>query len=110
VASGRTYLLKTHSLAGVDGCKGRWLAVWLDLKTGVISSRVFDSAKDLCGALASVAVIAADVPIGLTNRGPRECDREARKRLGRPRASSVFPAPIRAALAAGSRTQASRIK
>lgn len=39
------------------------------------------------------------MPIGLADDGPRACDLEARRRLGRPRASSVFPAPCRAALA-----------
>ena len=45
-------------------------------------------------------VIAIDIPIGLGDSGPRDCDREARRRLGRPRSSSVFPAPCRAALRA----------
>jgi predicted RNase H-like nuclease len=40
------------------------------------------------------------IPIGLAERGPRACDEEARRLLGRGRASSVFPAPVRAALAA----------
>ena len=47
--------------------------------------------------------IAVDMPIGLLERaapGGRECDREARALLGRPRASSVFSPPTRKALAA----------
>src|SRR5262245_13195635 len=39
-----------------------------------------------------------DIPIGLSDDGPRACDVEARRRLGRPRGSSVFPAPCRAVL------------
>jgi predicted RNase H-like nuclease len=46
------------------------------------------------------ALIAIDIPVGLSDLGPRSCDVEARRRLGRPRASSVFPAPCRAALGA----------
>jgi predicted RNase H-like nuclease len=46
------------------------------------------------------AVIAIDMPIGLSESAPRACDLEARRLLGRPRASSVFPAPCRAVLAA----------
>src|SRR6185503_15470656 len=46
------------------------------------------------------AMIAIDMPIGLSDDGPRACDLEARRLLGRPRASSVFPAPCRAALGA----------
>ena len=50
-------------------------------------------------------MIAIDIPIGLGERGPRACDVEARRRLG-PRASSVFPAPVRAALAASTYAEA----
>ena len=48
------------------------------------------------------------MPIGLPEAGTRACDREARALLG-PRRSSVFPAPLRAALLASDREQASRI-
>jgi predicted RNase H-like nuclease len=46
------------------------------------------------------ALVAIDIPIGLADAGPRTCDLEARRLLGRPRGSSVFPAPCRSALAA----------
>jgi predicted RNase H-like nuclease len=50
-------------------------------------------------ALATGArVIAIDIPIGLLNEpGARACDREARRLLVRPAASSVFPPPSRRA-------------
>ena len=54
-------------------------------------------------------VLAVDIPIGLTESGQRACDREARNLLGWPRRNSIFPAPVRAALAAQSREEASRI-
>src|SRR5690606_31915637 len=47
------------------------------------------------------AVLAIDIPIGLTDDGPRPPDVAARALLG-PRASSVFPAPVRATLNANS--------
>ncbi len=54
--------------------------------------------------------IFVDIPIGLPN-GPegRLCDREARKRLRGRRAATVFPAPVRAALAADTYDDANRI-
>ncbi len=54
--------------------------------------------------------IFVDIPIGLPN-GPerRLCDREARRRLGARRAGAVFPAPVRAALAADTYEDANRI-
>lgn len=45
-------------------------------------------------------LVAVDMPIGLSEAGPRRCDQEARRLLGRPRGSSVFPAPIRPMLQA----------
>lgn len=55
------------------------------------------------------AVVAIDVPIGLLERGARECDAEARRLLG-VRRSSVFPAPIRPMLVARSHAEASQIR
>lgn len=45
--------------------------------------------------------VAVDMPIGLPEAGRRACDGLARARLG-PRRSSVFPVPVRSALAATS--------
>jgi len=94
-------------VVGVDGCHNAWFAVSLDLQTNEISGEVFPTPAGLCESLARAAVITVDVPIGLTDSGPRECDREARKVLGRPRASSVFPARVRATLRAATRHEAS---
>jgi len=54
------------------------------------------------GGLTAAAI---DIPIGLAPAGPRRADVEARRRLG-PRRSSVFPAPVRAVLAASSYEEA----
>jgi len=48
---------------------------------------------------------AIDIPIGLADRDPRSCDVAARRLLG-PRRSSIFPAPVRAVLEAGSYAEA----
>ncbi len=45
-----------------------------------------------------LAVIAIDMPIGLSDSGPRECDVAARKLL-QPHGTRVFPAPPRVAVA-----------
>ena len=96
-------------VAGVDGAKAGWFAVWRDAD-GRIFSAYARTPADLCEALQLADVIAVDVPIGLTESGPRYCDREARKALGAPRASSVFPAPIRPALSANTRESASLVQ
>lgn len=89
---------------GVDGCPAGWLGVTLDPDLGTITPRVFADATDLLGDDAA-GVTAIDIPIGLPRGGARACDLEARKLIG-PRASSVFPAPVRAALASSSYEEA----
>jgi predicted RNase H-like nuclease len=51
-------------------------------------------------------ILAIDIPIGLSESGWRPCDTAARRLLRGPRASSVFPAPARAVLAARSYEEA----
>lgn len=88
-------------VAGVDGCKGGWLAVeWDGSRRGGPVGSVLASFQDVLALNAQV--IAVDMPIGFPDRvgsGGRDCDREARRLLGA-RRSSVFPAPARPALAA----------
>lgn len=84
---------------GVDGCRGGWFYFW-------INGRVFGhgQASSLATIVAdrTASVILVDIPIGLPSEtANRDCDTEARKLLGR-RASSIFPAPCRAALEAES--------
>lgn len=96
-------------IAGVDGCRAGWLGIWRDTDRGKIEHKVFRNAHDLIHQKPRPLVIAIDIPIGLTDAGKRDCDCMARKLLGQPRGTSVFPAPIRPALAAKSREEANRI-
>ena len=88
--------------AGADGCPKGWICVSRELGGGPISSTCFRTAAELLGQRPVPKVLGIDIPIGLPSKGPRECDREARRLLGRPRAASVFPAPIRPLLRARS--------
>ncbi len=69
--------------------------------------RVVPCLDEVVAALGSgrCAAAAIDIPIGLPADGPRRCDLEARRLLG-PRRSSIFPAPVRAALGAGTYAEA----
>lgn len=96
-------------LAGVDGCKAGWVAALADTAGGPLRVSVFPDAAALAAALADAVIIGVDVPIGLTDAGPRACDAAARRLLGRPRASSVFPAPVRPILHAATRADADRL-
>ena len=96
-------------VAGVDGCKKGWFCITKNLYTWDINSAVYSDAKSLLRQQPEPLIIAIDIPIGLTEAGPRICDIEARKLLG-PRRSSVFPAPIRPALQSNTRQQADEIR
>jgi predicted RNase H-like nuclease len=92
--------------AGVDGCRGGWLVLFAGFTAD--GRAPVAGAAHLCASFAEVlalipraSAIALDMPVGLLERavpGGRECDRAARAALGRPRASSVFSPPARAAL------------
>ena len=96
--------------AGVDGCRAGWICVTRQLGSQDVASACFESARVLFSQRPSPNLIAIDIPIGLTNCAARDCDRAARQLLGRPRSSSVFPAPIRAVLAARSWEEACAIR
>lgn len=89
-------------VAGVDGCGAGWVVVLRDRIAGTHLARVVPDFPGVLALPEAPAVIAIDVPIGLlatANAGGRACEVLARQLL-RTRASSVFSAPTRAALAA----------
>lgn len=80
---------------GVDACKKGWIGIAGDLRAyfGVtIDALVSAAERD-----GSLAVVAIDIPIGLSTSGPRPADHLVRGLVGR-RASSVFGTPVRQAL------------
>ncbi len=84
-------------VAGIDGCRGGWLlAVW-DLERDDFTTGVMPDWRSLrsSAALEGVALCGVDMPIGLTDEGPRACDLAARTLLPKGRKSSVFPPPRR---------------
>jgi predicted RNase H-like nuclease len=92
-------------IAGIDGCGAKWLAI-----ASVPGSRSFTAQVLETSELPAQpwALAAIDIPIGLPDRGAREADGAARKFIG-PRASSVFPCPIRPTLGATSWQEACEI-
>jgi len=71
-----------------------------------IAAGVFRNIEELLAFAPRKTVIGIDIPIGLTEAGPRVCDQLARRLLGRPRSSSIFPSPIRGILPAVTYRQA----
>ena len=86
--------------AGVDGCKGGWIAVWRGSGDSEPQAAVFADFLTLVEAFPPAAVIAVDMPIGLpdfVHEGGRGPERAVRQCLGN-RKSSVFSMPSRAAV------------
>jgi len=92
-------------VAGVDGCRAGWVVALVEQQRRGIQKhdlRLCARFDEVLALSPQPTVIAVDMPIGLLQEpqpGGRECDRQARRLLGR-RASSVFTPPIRALLAA----------
>src|SRR5262245_55258929 len=85
-------------IAGVDGTRGGWVAVLCEDDLSRPHALCLDR---LSGLPRRLRVVAVDIPIGLSQSGPRQADRLARKALGA-RRTSVFPTPVRPVLGASS--------
>lgn len=94
------------TLGGADGCRDGWICVERDTITGECFAELLTTTPQLLQRARHLAVLTVDIPIGLTGTGPRECDIEARRLLAPKRSSSVFPAPVRAALEGASYMEA----
>jgi predicted RNase H-like nuclease len=97
------------SITGIDGCPTGWLYVSKQLASGQVVARILPRIDELSQMLPKPAVVTIDIPIGLTDTGPRDCDLEARRLLGKPRSNSVFPAPVRPILVATTYNEACEI-
>lgn len=87
------------TVLGMDACKGGWVAIAVD-DNGYVGGLVESSLERVeADAIArwGVNTIVIDIPIGIPDTGSRMADVEARRFI-KPRGSSVFPTPVRAAL------------
>ena len=97
-------------VAGVDGCRAGWVVILTqgacgDGGGGAAEVAVAPDFRGVLDLTREACVVGVDMPIGLLDAaapGGRECDRHARRLLGRVRACSVFSPPVRAALVRGS--------
>jgi predicted RNase H-like nuclease len=97
------------AVLGVDACPGGWAGILLEddgTVHGVYAVGVAALVSN-AAALAEVAVMAIDMPIGLPDASKRKADVLARSAVG-PRWPSVFLTPVRAALQEPSHAAATR--
>ena len=82
-------------VVGVDGRRAGWVGAGLGGGGGGHEVEVFPDFGELLTHFGDAELVLVDIPIGLPE-GPegRDCDREARRLLGR-RGSSVLPTPTR---------------
>lgn len=99
-------------VAGVDGCRAGWIVVLRHLETGEVRQTVIPQISGLVTLPEDPTIIAIDMPIGLLDeavRGGRECDGQARRLLGHPRASSIFSPPVERVLQCNTYESAKRM-
>lgn len=101
---------RAFQVAGVDGCKPGWLVAVvsaMEVNTSANIACIYKLQEFLLARTFTEIVpgetqfdlICVDIPVGLTDGDKaRGCDIEARRLLRGPRASSVFPAPVRPCL------------
>lgn len=92
---------------GIDGAGSGWLAVW-QAGDG-LQFAGYPTVAAVANALRGIAVLAVDIPIGLSEHAPRAADVQARRVVGGRRASSIFAAPLRGMLHASTQVDASAL-
>ena len=94
---------------GIDGCPGGWFYVGLADK-GPPCFGLVSRIREVARLMAPRTRVLLDMPMGLKHEGrkERDCDRMARKLLGR-KGASIFPVPVRPALEPGDYRDASAV-
>lgn len=95
---------------GIDGCKSGWLVVSQSSRGGAVTASLQRGIGSISASIAPNDIVVIDMPIGLPDAAQpvRECDRLARKVLGK-RHVCVFSPPCREALDAPDRDAASTV-
>lgn len=96
------------TVLGLDSCKRGWVAIAIDdqgLVGAFVEPTIID-AERTAHERWGVSTVVVDIPIGLPASGPRQADIQARTFI-KPRHSSVFSTPVRAAVESDSYLEAS---
>src|SRR3954471_13184372 len=71
--------LRRLNLYGIDGCKGGWVVGSKSEEANIPSFSVVSDLTSLFATAERGGVVAIDIPIGLSDSSPRQCDVEARR-------------------------------
>jgi len=94
---------------GIDSCPKGWIGIcWSGMDLFAVFGPTIELTVGIAAHQVDIDVIAVDMPIGLPDRTTRIADQLARNVVGA-RRSSVFNTPIRLALEASTREEASII-
>lgn len=85
---------RSVALHGIDGCPGGWLVLTLRPEDDTPSACIYASLKEFGKSLGEKDIVAIDMPIGLPEKTPRQCDICARDVLQH-RRNAVFDTPCR---------------
>ena len=89
---------------GIDGCRGGWL-VCLFFKSKDVQFLLLPQLDELKQILQPEFPVFIDMPFGLSDKGERTCDQQARQLLGK-RGATIFTTPCRLAVFANNYVQA----
>ncbi|WP_165904944.1 DUF429 domain-containing protein [Dehalobacter sp. 14DCB1] len=95
---------KSYRCVGIDGCKGKWVAVCITENSFEVEK--FNTINDICKRYSNADSLIIDIPIGLPERrSDARPDLLAKKELGK-KGSSIFEVPCRQAVYAQGKDEA----
>jgi predicted RNase H-like nuclease len=101
----------SRRVLGVNACKPSWVGIALT-NQGFAGAYIDQRIDELVAAAeedGALAVVAIDMPIGLSDTGPRQVDVLARRFVGSLR-SSVFVTPVRATVEQETYSKAAKVR
>jgi predicted RNase H-like nuclease len=96
-----------YSYIGIDGCKGKWIAVYISDNGFEVEK--FKTISDICNRYPNSDSYIIDIPIGLVEDNSQiRPDRLVKKELGK-KGSSIFEVPCRQAVYAADKKEAKEL-
>ena len=96
-----------YSYIGIDGCKGKWIAVYIS--DNGFEDEKFKTISDICNRYPNSDSYIIDIPIGLVEDNSQiRPDRLVKKELGK-KGSSIFEVPCRQAVYAADKKEAKEL-